>query len=492
MAAMLLETPSDAAMRRYYDKLASAGKGPGLRVDQIGGAFGKGLFADKVFDQDELVLREPKLVGAQHEHNKADALVCSFCFQYIGSMELQIGRRLLSKGDESAHDLKETGSLSGGEEGSDMDLTEEKEESENGHDGCGCDEKSHNRKAISTELVDSLLTGDLHLPYSDKFPLSPITSCPGGCAEDVFCSDMCADEAWRTYHSLLCAGPNSLCENKKALAQFKEHACDSNDIFLVAAQVIAGTILQARNLKNEILKNATAKGKEPRQQTHDILLEAWEPFAMGFKKLWWEAVALPDDVDPSQEDSFRDQFKELAIESLNYLKEAIYEEEYDPLFDLEVYGHIIGMFELNNLEIVVPSPVEDYFIYIDDLPKDDQSAHAGTVTRPFLDALGSEYATYCTGTGFFALQSCVNHSCRPNAKAFKREEDRDGAAVLLAIRPIRKGEEITISYIDENHDLEERQALLADYGFVCSCSRCIEDSSMKIFSSRALAGMLQQ
>lgn len=28
-------------------------------------------------------------------------------------------------------------------------------------------------------------------------------------------------------------------------------------------------------------------------------------------------MALPDDVDPSQEDSFRDQFKELAIEVFN-------------------------------------------------------------------------------------------------------------------------------------------------------------------------------
>lgn len=26
------------------------------------------------------------------------------------------------------------------------------------------------------------------------------------------------------------------------------------------------------------------------------------------------------------------------------------------------------------------------------------------------------------GTAFFPLQSCMNHSCEPNAKAFKREE----------------------------------------------------------------------
>jgi SET domain-containing protein len=71
----------------------------------------------------------------------------------------------------------------------------------------------------------------------------------------------------------------------------------------------------------------------------------------------------------------------------------------------------------------------------------------------------------------------MNHSCCPNAKAFKREEDRDGQAVIIALRRISKNEEVTISYIDEELPYKERQALLADYGFSCKCSKCLEDSS---------------
>jgi hypothetical protein len=72
---------------------------------------------------------------------------------------------------------------------------------------------------------------------------------------------------------------------------------------------------------------------------------------------------------------------------------------------------------------------------------------------PFLDVLGDDYAVPCDGTynffllitpsvhccvpflnrfyvifvlfpgtAFFPLQSCMNHSCCPNAKAFKRDE----------------------------------------------------------------------
>jgi hypothetical protein len=58
------------------------------------------------------------------------------------------------------------------------------------------------------------------------------------------------------------------------------------------------------------------------------------------------------------------------------------------------------MFELNNLGLVVPSPVEDYFIHIDDLP-DDEKEEAEKVTRPFLDALGEDYAAPCEGMWSF-------------------------------------------------------------------------------------------
>jgi hypothetical protein len=140
--------------------------------------------------------------------------------------------------------------------------------------------------------------------------------------------------------------------------------------------------------------------------------------------------------------------------------------------------------------------VEDYFIHIDDLPDDEKvfslvslsfscgivnlkcnisQEEAEKVTRPFLDALGEDYAAPCEGTAFFPLQSCMNHSCCPNAKAYKRDEDTDGNAVIIALEPIKKDDEITISYIDEDVSYEERQAELADYGFICTCPRCQEE-----------------
>ena len=41
--------------------------------------------------------------------------------------------------------------------------------------------------------------------------------------------------------------------------------------------------------------------------------------------------------------------KQLASDSLELLREFLYDDRFPALFDLELYGSIIGMFELNNL-----------------------------------------------------------------------------------------------------------------------------------------------
>ncbi|CAH8275832.1 unnamed protein product [Arabidopsis lyrata] len=47
-------------------------------------------------------------------------------------------------------------------------------------------------------------------------------------------------------------------------------------------------------------------------------------------------------------------------------------------------------------DLVVALPVEDYFLYIFDLP-DAEKEEAEEITRLFLDALGDEYSVCCQG-----------------------------------------------------------------------------------------------
>ena len=48
--------------------------------------------------------------------------------------------------------------------------------------------------------------------------------------------------------------------------------------------------------------------------------------------------------------------------------------------------------------------------------------------------------------------------------------------VIYAIRDIGVGEEVTVSYIPLLKSTEERRGRLAQYGFVCQCEACRDDS----------------
>ncbi|KAK3680889.1 hypothetical protein B0T22DRAFT_474324 [Podospora appendiculata] len=64
----------------------------------------------------------------------------------------------------------------------------------------------------------------------------------------------------------------------------------------------------------------------------------------------------------------------------------------------------------------------------------------------------------------------ANHACRPNA--IKPSNDAISTALLVAIRDITAGEEITISYIEPLPSQARKAKLLRTWGFTCTCSLC--------------------
>ena len=82
------------------------------------------------------------------------------------------------------------------------------------------------------------------------------------------------------------------------------------------------------------------------------------------------------------------------------------------------------------------------------------------------------------GSGLYVLQSCINHSCSPNANVeFPYDNNR---LVVKAVRNIRAGEEICIAYLDEcqlERSRHSRQKALSSlYLFVCQCNKCVQQS----------------
>lgn len=75
-------------------------------------------------------------------------------------------------------------------------------------------------------------------------------------------------------------------------------------------------------------------------------------------------------------------------------------------------------------------------------------------------------------SALFAVGSKAAHSCRPNC-AFSTKV---GSQLrYFALRPLADGEQVTISYLSETHQLnrlERRLRLLDTKAFTCSCERC--------------------
>lgn len=95
----------------------------------------------------------------------------------------------------------------------------------------------------------------------------------------------------------------------------------------------------------------------------------------------------------------------------------------------------------------------------------------------FLRNLGSMSLNLEGHGGLYTLHSHLNHSCRPNASV--RHLDQRTALsriTIVAKRPIKKGEELLISYVNPELRYETRQSELQGWGFgSCRCQRCLEE-----------------
>lgn len=78
----------------------------------------------------------------------------------------------------------------------------------------------------------------------------------------------------------------------------------------------------------------------------------------------------------------------------------------------------------------------------------------------------------------YGTSSSINHSCNPNAKVFLIGEDTEcepnGKLIVKATKPISKGEEITVSYLENVPKKARLRKKLFErmFGFKCECKSC--------------------
>ncbi len=156
------------------------------------------------------------------------------------------------------------------------------------------------------------------------------------------------------------------------LEAFLEHADDSNDMFRLAAQVLAIVLVSAHSQLQQLRPNDSsqpeeaAAGEAPaatEQQRGEALRRAWLPFAVAEKAPYWEVAAVEKgagdgEEDDDEEEEVRAHIKELTRESLALLKAAWVGTEWPELLDLQVgfvwqlgsFGSFLGTNE-NSMDV---------------------------------------------------------------------------------------------------------------------------------------------
>jgi tetratricopeptide (TPR) repeat protein len=267
--------------------------------------------------------------------------------------------------------------------------------------------------------------------------------CKGDDIGEFYCSKTCKQKAWSSYHQLLCPGYDYKTkqnvktaghESLKALFKLCSDQNKSHPLFIVRMLAI---------VLSQMIFN---------QKSFD---DAWEPFFLFVS---------------SNEPCFGE---ELGVETLmNIVKD----EKYTIAANVNNYRHLHWAIVKNAQSL---NPVSDFHLYLNSLPESVQFQVVkglGYETTPFYFLQSSFMSGLSAwGNGLFAIANSMNHSCEPNVATASASNSHK--ITFLAIRPIKKGEELSISYIDETKPFPERQRILSEsYAFTCQCEKCSKQS----------------
>eukprot|EP01031_Cornospumella_fuschlensis_P038636 gene38636-46969_t len=438
---------------------------------------GDGVQAVLPIGKDCVVFREKPHLFLQTLPNRRSVLVCSNCAQFLGSVGLQM--KLL-------------------------------------------------QNQVSRQ---DLFGGHLAAFFNPYKPLTEhLIPCQGGCGE-AYCNLSCRDYHWnKKGHKYLCTGQINPAEaDSHPLFAFKMHAVQTNEIFLMVADVFAEFCASYEQL--HIVQG------NPRS----VVIGFLQNFYQGYvRQLWWEAAQPPKGQTKAK---FTKTLKRLVSDSYSMLVSSLPVEEYNlqSVLSEEFMSRCIGMFEQNNVGVRLRNPVaafvdsiesfeqadmfarellsdvqliaanlenevcmddacseggdDDEYEDIEDGEEEENvvSTEDGVVNaadvidestgNPDLDIVHDTISQYgedsflppLDGTAFYFMICKINHSCIPNVIVkYVPSENAEGlVAQLVALRDILPGEELVQSYVDASLPTSARAKLLSEYGFACSCAKCV-------------------
>ena len=294
---------------------------------------------------------------------------------------------------------------------------------------------------------------DIFESDEDDF-LSEEVPCRAKGCEARFCSAACEELAHRIggSHSVLCCRGSA--SRKAARHRFDAYIREQEKgfyFFALAERIVANILARYDQIRCDACRERRFHRPDARPCSAclGVARAPWRPFC---QPCWYEIV-LPlasVDVPTTRVDeviTFRASLRDVAARAL----------------ELACWGRLVGLARQNALEVVIENPAHPVVSVL----RASRGA-GGEACGALLRALPTPLPNV-EGAAIYAHLSCLNHSCSPNAEV---QYDETHGARLIALCSIARGDEVTISYIDEAQPVTRRHAALSEYNFSCDCPAC--------------------
>ncbi|KAJ1031318.1 hypothetical protein NDA18_002534 [Ustilago nuda] len=308
------------------------------------------------------------------------------------------------------------------------------------------------------EALDQILRGELcgqcFLPVSSAPVALAIKNCPK--CKYRFCTSGCHRTAMATHHSLLCTSINPSAKPLMDLIQSQKwqslHCAARSTARLLSTLTPHSTVPTSRTTS----KNAVDE---------DDLLKEYGHFETVFSRL--SSFATISELERRSRNP-RWATEKTSFEAILAEAHSVFRAALDPYHKSRVTSRSTNPnHEPHHIRIDLIESVKSRKGQLKDLFD----------FPTFLKLLGRANINMEEFGGLYSIHSSLNHSCSPNVQ-IRHVPERGILASMkiaaLALRPVRKGEELLISYIDPSTRLGRRQLLLyRDYCFgPCICEKC--------------------
>ncbi|CEG40944.1 Predicted histone tail methylase containing SET domain [Plasmopara halstedii] len=264
--------PTDPIAGTYFQVVISKAKAP-IVCGDAGPVKGKAIYANQNLPKATPIWTESPLVAMQHEVNRSQLPCCQFCYlPLLGDAQRQWHDIVTNYNMHVASSITQTNAK----------MTKNMKHSTGktttstiGTGNISCQDSI--QQPVDVDALEKALKLLRITPQSCGMA-GPEAECVCG---ELYCSKLCQMRALHEYHAILCPRNDSC----SAMGEFLNHTRHTNDIFLLAAKVIA-RVLSRYLIWRDIVK-------------------AREPIDMFYKKPWWEVVIIEHNDVESLPQQFR-------------------------------------------------------------------------------------------------------------------------------------------------------------------------------------------